>query len=233
MSEFSYASAELDSLAEARNYYGWIVDEFAPHLGRRIVEVGAGIGTFAEHMLERMPASDFLLVEPAQNNFPVLQERFRESPRVRVQPGYFGAEMPEASADSVVAVNVMEHIPDDDDFLRNAHRCLAPGGKLLLFVPALPQIFGTLDEEFEHFRRYRRPQLTAQLRAAGFDPLRVKYVNMPGVFAWWLSGKVLRRRTVTARDARIYDRWVIPWVRGLERHWSPPFGQSLLAVAVR
>ncbi|MDQ3605142.1 MAG: class I SAM-dependent methyltransferase [Gemmatimonadota bacterium] len=233
MARFAYASAELDSLAEAENYYRWILNNFAHCLNGRIVEVGAGIGTFAERMLSEAPESEFLLIEPADNNFPLLRHRFANSPRVRIVHGYLDEGIPDGSADTIVAVNVMEHIQDDEAFLRAAHRCLSPNGNLLLFVPALPQIFGTLDQAFEHFRRYTRPGVVSLLRGAGFRIARADYVNLPGALAWWLSGKVFRRRTVTRRDVRLYDRWVIPWVSAIERRWSPPFGQSLLVIATR
>jgi SAM-dependent methyltransferase len=228
---FTYSGEELDALAGAVNYYRWIVRRFAPFLGRRIVEVGAGIGTFAEHVLGAAPDAELTLVEPAANNFPHLRARFAGRPNVRALHGYLADAGDAGSADSVIAVNVMEHVRDDAAFLANAHRLLAPGGHALLFVPAVPAIFGTLDEAFEHFRRYTRRELDARLRAAGLSPVRVAYTNLPGVAAWWLSGRVLRRRTVSARDARLYDRWVIPWVSALERVWTPPVGQSLIAIA--
>lgn len=228
---FTYSGEELDALAGARNYYRWIVRRFSPYLGRRVVEVGAGIGTFAEHLLEAAPGTELTLVEPAANNYPHLQARFADHPHVRTQKGYLEDAGEAGSADSIVAVNVMEHVRDDDAFIRAAHRLLAPGGHLLLFVPAVPAIYGSLDKAFEHFRRYTKPVLAGRLRGAGLEPLRVQYTNLPGVAAWWLSGKVLRKQTVSARDARIYDRWVIPWVQALERVWTPPVGQSLIAIA--
>lgn len=228
---FTYSGEELDALAGAVNYYRWIVRRFAPFLGPRVVEVGAGIGTFAEHLLQAAPETSLTLVEPAENNYPHLRARFAGRARVRTVQGYLDDAGEPGSADAVVAVNVMEHVRDDAAFLAAAHRLLAPGGHALLFVPAVPAIFGTLDEAFEHFRRYTRAELDGRLRGAGFNPLRVQYTNLPGVAAWWLSGKVLRRRTVSARDARVYDRFVIPWVRALERVWTPPLGQSLIAIA--
>jgi SAM-dependent methyltransferase len=228
---FTYSGEELDALAGAVNYYRWIVRRFAPYLGRRIVEVGAGIGTFASHLRQAAPDAELTLVEPAANNYPHLRARFADDPRVRTVRGYLEDAGPAGSADAVVAVNVMEHVRDDAAFLRAVHGLLAPGGHALLFVPALPALYGSLDEAFEHFRRYTRAELDGRLRGAGLDPLRVAYTNLPGVAAWWLSGRVLRRRTVSARDARIYDRWVIPWVSALERVWTPPLGQSLIAVA--
>lgn len=228
---FTYSGQELDSLDGMRNYHAWIASRFAPYLGTRIIEAGAGIGTFAEHLLAAAPDARVTLVEPAANNYPHLHARFQGNPRVRTVQGFLEAGGEDGGADAVVAVNVMEHVRDDDAFLRTAHRLLAPGGHALIFVPALPALFGTLDEAFEHFRRYTRPVLLERLRGAGFNPLRVQYTNLPGVAAWWLSGRVLRRRTVTARDAHLYDRWVVPWIRALERVWAPPLGQSLIAIA--
>jgi SAM-dependent methyltransferase len=216
---FTYSGEELDAMAAAHNYYRWIAARFAPFLGRRVVEAGAGIGTFAEHLLRAAPGVELTLVEPAANNYPHLRARFADRPRVRTRQGYLDGAGEAGSADAVVAVNVLEHVHDDAAFLRVAQRLLAPA------------IYGTLDEAFEHVRRYTRPALTARLREAGLHPLRVRYTNLPGVAAWWLSGRVLRRRTVRARDAALYDRWVIPWVAALERVWTPPLGQSLIAVA--
>jgi SAM-dependent methyltransferase len=228
---FTYSGEELDALAGARNYYGWIADGFAPYLGARIVEVGAGIGTFTEYLLARRPDARVTAIEPAVNNFPHLAARFAADPRVVAVQGYLDAGLPAGEADAVVAVNVMEHVEDDAGFLAAAARALAPGGHVLLFVPALPALFGSLDRAFEHYRRYTRPVLRGRLAAAGLEPLTVRYVNLPGVAAWWLSGKVLRKTSVAARDARVYDRWVVPWVRAIETRVPPPFGQSLLAVA--
>jgi SAM-dependent methyltransferase len=228
---FSYSGEELDAMAAAVNYYRWIAQRFAPCLGDRVVEVGAGIGTFAGHLLEAAPDARLTLVEPAGNNYPHLRARFAADARVRTVQGYLHDLDEPGSATSLVAVNVMEHVRDDAAFLAAAHRLLVPGGHALLFVPALAALYGTLDEALEHFRRYTRPELEGRLRGAGLTPLRVAYTNLPGVAAWWLTGRVLRKRTVHAREVGIYDRWVIPWVRRLERVWTPPLGQSLIAIA--
>ena len=230
---FRYAGSELDAMAEAKNYYGWIADHFASHLGSHIVEVGAGIGTFSEHLLRVAPRARLDLVEPAANNVGVLRERMAGQARVSVRHGYLDACAPESSADSVVAVNVLEHVEDDDAFLRAAHGALVSSGRLLLFVPALLGLYGTMDAEFEHFRRYTRHALHCKVTEAGFSVDQLQYVNLPGVLAWWVSGVLLRRRTITARSARLYDRWAIPLIRAVESRWHPPLGQSLRLVATR
>jgi SAM-dependent methyltransferase len=229
--DFNYSGEELDALGEARNYYRWISSRFAPYLGARMVEVGAGIGTFLSYLLALRPDARVTAIEPADNNFPHLARRFADDARVTAVHGYLDGAVASGAADAVVAVNVMEHVEDDAGFLRAAARALVPGGHVCLFVPALPALYGSLDRIFEHHRRYTRRGLEARFTEAGLEPVRVRYMNFPGMLAWWLWAKVLRRRTITSRDARTYDRWVVPLVRAVEDRISPPVGSGLLAVA--
>lgn len=230
---FEYAGTELDALAGAVNYYSMLVSRFAPYVGERVVEVGAGVGTFAGHLLERTSPRELVLVEPADNNYPALRERFGGAPGVHTVHGYLEELDGATRADTVIAVNVMEHVEDDAAFLECAWRLLDPGGHLLLFVPAVPQIYGSLDAAFDHFRRYTRAGLGARLRGGGFEVRSLRYTNLPGVLGWALMGKVLRRRTLSPESVRTYDRWVLPLVSKVEKHWAPPIGQSLLAIARR
>jgi ubiquinone/menaquinone biosynthesis C-methylase UbiE len=228
---FTYVSTELQALAQAKNYYRWVNRQFAPFVGRRVIEVGAGIGTFAQSLLDHAVVSELILVEPSHNLLPLLQQRFAEDSRVKIVPGFFQPIAVPAPVDSVVLVNVLEHIAKDQAILDDAHAVLSPGGTLLLLVPALPQIYGSLDQAFGHYRRYTRTALANMLRVAGFAISRLAYVNLPGIAGWFLTGRVLRRMTLQARYVRWYDRWVIPWLSKLEGCWQPPCGQSLIAIA--
>jgi SAM-dependent methyltransferase len=221
----------LDAVAEAKNYYRWIIDEFSPALGERIVEAGAGIGTVAELVLRRASPKEMLLIEPAGNNIPELHRRFDDDPRIRIHHGYLEDIGTTVSADTVIAVNVMEHVEHDAGFLRAAHSTLAPGGALLLLVPAVPAIFGSLDKAFDHYRRYTRSGLRQSLLAAGFEIETLHYLNMIGVAAWFAAGRILRRTTLERPQVQFYDRLVIPWLRRVESLVHPPIGQSVLAIA--
>ncbi|HJR62724.1 MAG TPA: class I SAM-dependent methyltransferase [Gemmatimonadaceae bacterium] len=231
MTGFSYSGTELDALADARNYYEHIRRRFASHLGAKVVEVGAGIGTFSQYLLRSPGVQELIAIEPAVNNFPVLRDRFASDRRVTTRQGELRDFADKLVADSLVAVNVMEHIEDDVSFLRDARRVLGDSGTLLLFVPALQSIYGTLDEAFDHYRRYDRSLLHSRLSDAGFGMVRTRYVNMPGIAAWYLAGRVMRRRTLDPRSVRFYDRFVVPVVAAVEAVIEPPAGQSLLAIA--
>lgn len=243
---FTYASPELDAMAGAVNYHAAILERFLPFLPAargHVVEIGAGIGTVAAALLAATeaagrPLARLTLVEPAANNGPRLAARFAQDPRVDVRAGYFGAMLAGALAraggvDAVVLVNVLEHVAEDGRLLADIRHALKPGGRLCLFVPALPWLYGTLDTAFEHHRRYTVPGVRALLAGAGLTPLALHYMNAPGVVPWFVAGRVLRRRTLAPAAVRLYDRLVTPWVRRLEHHWTPPLGQSVLAVAER
>jgi SAM-dependent methyltransferase len=229
--DFDYAGTELDAMAFAPNYYRAIHDWFRPYLGPRVVEVGAGVGTFSALLCQNEGIRRLTLLEPAENIFPRLRERFAEDERVVPLHGFLEDAAETLRADALVLVNVLEHVDDDVAFLSAAHRVLSPGGHILIFHPAMPILYGAHDEAFDHFSPYTKPQLGARLKGAGFEIESLRYANLPGALSWFLVGRVLRRRTLSVRDVRFYDRWVVPTMLRVERLLPPPFGQSLLAIA--
>ncbi|MEO5588865.1 MAG: methyltransferase domain-containing protein [Gemmatimonadaceae bacterium] len=231
--QFTYSGTELDALAEARNYYAWVMRQFEPYLGTTVIEAGAGVGTFSEFILGLPAVKKLYAIEPATNTFPILHDRFNGDARFEPMSGYLSDYYCDLAADSVVAVNVLEHIFDDHTFLVEAREAVVPGGSILIFVPALPAIFGTLDVAFEHHRRYTKSTLTSVLKGAGWDPVRVSYMNMPGIAAWFVAGRILRKQAISSRDARTYDRFVVPFLSRLESLIGPPIGSNLVAIATR
>lgn len=231
--EFNYSGSELDALAQARNYYCWVLGKFEPSLGSTVIEVGAGIGTFSSFLLSLSQVRKLIAIEPAANTYPVLAERFGTNPRVETRYGYLKDHSKAIIGDSLVAVNVLEHIADDHEFLRDAFDCVSPGGSLLIFVPALPAIFGTLDEAFAHQRRYTKASLQRAIELSGWRVQRVSYMNFPGIAAWFLAGRILRKTSIAAADAKAYDRLVVPWLSRLESRFEPPIGANLVAIATK
>jgi SAM-dependent methyltransferase len=229
---FVYSGTELEAMADARNYCLWIMRYFSPYLGRRVVEIGAGTGTFSELLLKQKNTSELVLFEAANNLFPHLRRRFGDR-NVHVHCGPFDVSLLSGPTDSVVLVNVLEHILDDGTLLSQIYESLRPGGSLLLFVPALAWNYGSLDEAFGHYRRYSRQGLKKEIEKANFHVELIRYVNAMGVASWFLAGKVLRQTTLKPAQVRWYDRWIVPWSFKLERICQPPLGQSLLAVAVK
>lgn len=229
--EFLYSGSELGAMEEAKRYHAWILSYFRPYVGKRVLEVGAGTGTFAERLRQTVPEFELFLFEPAGNLYPSLEERFRNQATVHTVRASLDERAATLGVDTIVMVNVLEHIENDGACLKLAGQVLAPGGHLLLFVPAVQLIYGTLDRAMEHFRRYGKRELAQKLRTAGFRIRRLRYFNLPGVAAWGLYSRLLKRTTVEAGSVRFYDRWVVPAISRIEGWAEPPIGQSLLVVA--
>jgi len=232
-----YVGDELAAMAEAHNYYAWVLATCRSRIGRVVLEHGAGIGTFSELLMREAGLDRLLALEPATNLVPLLRERLSAwGARVEVVPSTLEQSAPrlrERGVDTVVSINVLEHITDDREALRTMAELLPAGGRVILFVPAVAWLYGSLDAAFEHCRRYGRRELIGKLEDAGFAIESARFMNLPGVLSWLVVGRLLRRRTLAPSAVRFYDRWVLPVVSRLERLHPPPIGQSLLVIARR
>jgi SAM-dependent methyltransferase len=201
----------------------------APHCGRSILEVGAGLGEFAEQFtdVERLVVSD---VDPAA--VAVMARRFAGRPEVQVTQLELGKPPDlEQPVESVVAINVLEHFEDDIGALRSLATAVEVGGSIVLWVPGYQRLYGEFDRRVGHFRRYTPRTLTEVVRRAGLEVELVKPVNLLGGVAWWFT---VRRGGATSPDPRmvaVFDRCVVPVTKALERVVRVPFGQSVLCVA--
>ncbi len=234
--EFSAADAELaetlDNLDGAGNYAGWIFELIEPHLGGEVLEIGAGHGTFTEMLARkatRVVASDI-----SQRCVSRLRERFRGEEQVEILLGSVDSAAAHGPFDTVVMINVLEHIEDDDGALAELRgRVLRPGGRVVLWVPAFSFLYSDFDRRIGHYRRYTRSGLRAQLSQAGYQVQDVRYVNAVGAVAWLVLARFLRRTPTHGTPVKVFDRYFVPALKRLEQRWQPPFGQSVLAVASR
>ena len=210
-------------------YRRYQYDLIAPHCGRTILEVGAGLGEFAEQFddVDRLVLTD---VDPGAVD--LMARRFAGRPEVQTRTLALGvAPELDEPVDSVVAINVLEHIEDDAGALRSLATAVKPGGSIVLWVPGYQQLYGEFDRKVGHVRRYTPSTLASAVRRAGLDVELVKPVNLLGGIAWWLT---VRRGGSTSPDSKlvaVFDRFVVPVTRALERVVRPPFGQSVLCVA--
>ncbi len=227
------AQAEiLRRMEGARNYNEWMLSRSEPFLGDRVLDAGAGSGTFAE--LIGSTGRAVVAAEPDPAFVDALRRRFATSEQVTVVVADATGLEPDdvgGAVDSIVCFNVLEHIAAERRALVGFYRLLAPGGFLLLLVPAHPFLYGSIDRVVEHERRYRKSDLAASLRDTGFRVESLRLVNPVGAIGWLASSKVLRRASLPARALRVYDR-LVPVLRALDRV-ELPFGLSVWAVARR
>jgi SAM-dependent methyltransferase len=220
----------LDNLAGAGNYAAWIFEQVEPHLGDEVLEVGAGHGTFTELLSGR--STQVVATEVSQRCADILRVRFADHPRVTVLQGSAAEAAKFSPYDSVVLINVLEHIEDDDGALRELSATLKPGGRLILWVPAFALLYSDFDRKIGHYRRYRMTGLKAKLSSAGYDVAHIRYVNSAGALAWLVVTRLLRQAPTGGLSVKIYDSYFVPVLKRAERRWGTPFGQSVFAVAV-
>lgn len=210
-------------------YRRYQFDLISPHCGRTILEVGAGLGEFAEQFRD---VDRLILTDVDPEAVAVMGRRFAGRPEVQTRTLALGvAPELDRPVESVVAINVLEHIDDDAGALRSLATAVEPGGSIVLWVPGYQQLYGEFDRKVGHVRRYTPRTLASAVQRAGLDVELVKPVNLLGGIAWWLT---VRRGGSTSPDSKlvsIFDRFVVPVTRALERVVRPPFGQSVLCVA--
>lgn len=224
----------LRRMAGLEAYNRWLHDRFDAYLGRRILEIGSGIGNQTRYFADRdrVIASD---IDPYYVD--ILQSKFGRQANVRMASFRFPLteenreDLRQERIDTIVCLNVLEHIEDHLGTLRDCAAVLPPGGRLVLLVPSLPALYGTLDVHLQHFRRYEKEPLRSLLKQAGFETDDLRFVNRLAVFGWWLSSRVLKRK-VLPKDQLAVFKIMMPLLK-LEEKRPPSFGLSLLALARR
>jgi SAM-dependent methyltransferase len=218
----------LEGLAMAVNHRRWFADLAVPYLGDHPMEIGSGLGDYADEWLRHAPR--MTLAEAELDRLFALRERFRDNPNVDVRQVLLPCdETGEHSA--VVAYNVLEHIEDDVSALATMARLTRPGGAVVIVVPAFPFAMSPVDLATGHVRRYTRRSLGDAMTAAGLRVERIGYANALGLIGYYTATSLLRLTPGPGPMVAWYDRYVVPVTRWFEGRVPTPFGQSVVAVA--
>jgi len=245
----------LERMSEAPAYNKWTYHRIAPWIGPRVLEVGAGIGNLSQFFIDR---ERVVLTDTESEYREALWRRFgeqrkgerRRSNRDVGKDRRSGTDrralnvqvmelslptVPDALVgeqfSTIVCLNVLEHVEDDMASLRTMFQLLEPNGRLVLLVPALPALFGTMDTELGHVRRYTPKVLESAFAETGLLMRHMEYFNLVGTIGWWWSGRVRRRKMIPKGPLKIFDL-LVPIFR-LERLIPWRVGLSLIAIGER
>jgi glycosyltransferase involved in cell wall biosynthesis len=214
----------LDAFSDAPKFNRWMVDTIQPYMGKHVLEIGSGIGNLARVLISRRRR--YVATDLDREHLERLSVRLSGRPNLEmaVLDGSRAEDFRtfRNQMDTVVCLNVLEHIEDDLGALRNIHSTLVEGGHAVILVPEGQSIFSSLDSELGHWRRYSEDQLRQRMTEAGFAVdamLRFNRISRPG---WWFNGKILKRRTISRFQLKNFDRLV--WLfRRIDAYlpWSP------------
>jgi glycosyltransferase involved in cell wall biosynthesis len=221
----------LEAFSSAQRFNRWMADTIRPYLGESVLEIGSGIGNLSRQLVARRKR--YIATDIDQEHLARLRSRMAHRPNVEVRKADLAnpedfAEL-RSSVDTVVCLNVLEHVKDDRQGLKNLYDTLIPGGRAIVLVPQGQWAYGRIDEMLGHWRRYSEPLLRERVLEAGFqieDMLHFNRISLPG---WYLNGKLLRRPTISAWQLRMFDRFVWLW-RVVDRFLPWP-STSLIVVA--
>ena len=221
------AHETLRALALCHNYNQWIYRIIEPYVGKKILEVGCGVGNMTTYLKK---SGEVIGIDCTEKYIEYMKIDF---PDIKIHNFNIMdenvLELKEHDFDTVVCINVLEHVKDDLKALVNMYKLLKSDGRLVLIVPAHKLLYGSLDVKVDHWRRYSRKELSDKLVEAGFEIQRLDYFNRIGVFGWFFNSRVLKREQISILQMMLYNRF-IPFISKIDSIFNLPFGQSMFVV---
>ena len=215
-------------MAKETKKHEWLYLKMKRYLGNRILEIGSGIGGLAKFFIDR---DKIICTDINQKALVYLKERFRKWSNVVIKeynlesdPNHFLNEQ----IDTIICTNVLEHISDDVKALSNLYKILIRHGKLILLVPAMSKIYGSLDKNLGHYRRYDKKEIIKKMEKVGFEIVHSEHINALAAIGWYLNSRILRRRTVSSSNAVAFNLSIA--LLKIERYLKLSWGISLLVI---
>lgn len=223
----------LNVIRGSSRYNDWLYSTIKPHLSGTVMDIGSGLGDIAKRFdgpsVQEIIFTDYdpLMIKALSERSLTLKKH--SVLQLDITNPQVLADHPGDLADTITCINVLEHIENDLAALKHMKHLLKKGGKVVIFVPALQGIYGTLDKLVDHHRRYTKKTLSKVFEKAGFVVKDANYMNIFGILTWFLAGRVLKQKEFHKEACHMLDK-IVPALRAMESLGSPPLGQSLVMV---
>lgn len=228
----------LDAIADAGNFNRWMYDTIKPYCRGKILEIGSGVGNISHFFIES--GAQICLSDIRDNYCDILRTNYGSKANV------LGVENIDLVApdfdtryakllgtfDSLFALNVIEHIEDDKQAIANCRKLLAPGGSMVILVPAYQGLYNRFDKELFHFRRYLKKNMAALFTQNGIDVRRSFYFNALGIAGWFISGKLQKNRIIPRSQLQFYNS-IIPFAKFVDAVLFRSIGLSAIVTGTR
>lgn len=226
----------LEMFSATGSFNRWMFDAIEPYCKGSILEIGSGIGNLSALLLET--CGEVSLSDQKESYCNTLDRKFKTLPslkgvyRLDLADKNLAMNHPELSGkfDTIIALNVVEHIDDEQRVLENIKELLKNNGRIVMLVPAFNFLYNGLDKELGHYRRYTRKHIGTLFQQPQWKIDTIRFFNSPGIFGWWLYGNVWKKRLITQRSLFVYNK-LVPLFRLSDGLFRNVFGLSLIAVA--
>lgn len=228
INDFGFNELEIGDV-----YSKWIYSIIKPYIQNRILEIGSGIGT----MIKNYDDNKFLIASDVNDNYlKIIREKYINKKKLKII--YLDItkidkstlkNLKKMNIDTVICINVLEHIRKDQLAIGNIYSVLPNAGRIIIFIPSCPKIYGSLDIAFGHFRRYSKNNITDKLLQSKFKIEYIRYFNFLGIIWWFIAGKILKIRNLP-KNTGLLLKIVVSIMQKIESMINPPLGQSLIIV---
>ncbi len=227
---YIYKGNELSLFQNACNWKKYLFLQLKPYIKGSVVEAGAGLGANVKWFISNA-ISEITLLEPDETMSKALKEKLANNNQVRKYTIVNGQinDLSGRLFDTILYVDVLEHIQDDREELKKAASLLKPGGHLLVLSPAFQSLYSSFDKTIGHFRRYSKKQLR-KITPSQLIPVKLYYLDTCGFFASWTNRMLLKQSYPTAKQVYLWDKWMIPVSRITDKLFFHSFGKSIVAV---
>ena len=229
-SDYVYSGQELELFAKAAQWKSYFATKLGPHLQGRVVESGAGLGANTSPLLASSSAASWLCLEPDSRNFEGLSSALARlgDPRVSARKATV-VDLQERSADTILYIDVLEHIENDADELRAAASALDVGGRIAVLAPAHPSLYSEFDKAIGHYRRYTRDSLS-KLAPADCRLVESYYLDSVGLLASTANRFLLKQGTPNEKQIRFWDKCLVTASKVIDPIVMHRLGKSVVAV---
>ncbi len=217
----------LESMSLATSYNRWTLSLFNEYLKGEILEVGCGIGNFTKYLSSYGKVTAIDVEEEYINSLAKENIKDVDCKTADISSKKFSIGK---KFDVIICINVLEHIKDHKAALKNMFKVLKEGGCLILLVPAHQFLYGEIDRNIQHYRRYEKKQLETLLQDAQFSINSIRKLNMLGAMGWFIAGKILKEKDINEDKVKIFN-FIAPPFLLIEKIMEPVIGTSLLTIA--
>lgn len=214
------STINLHTSKSAQNFNNWMYSEIKPHLNGNILEVGSGLGTFTEKIVNDFPDSQIVISDINLEYLKNLETRFSNRDQIHFiefdLSNSSHANNIKTKINASLALNVLEHIEDDVQAIKNVYDILEPGGKFVILVPCHKFLFNTLDKTAMHCRRYTKKELSDKIKKTGFKIKSCFYFNFFSIFGWYINGNLFKKNLLNKSSVSLFDR-LVPIFISIER----------------
>jgi 2-polyprenyl-3-methyl-5-hydroxy-6-metoxy-1,4-benzoquinol methylase len=220
----------LTSISHAKKFNEFMGESILPYLKGDVLEIGSGTGNMSEFFLSKNISLSLSDIE--DKYCQILEKRFRKKAiRLDISSEALFDDFPslENNFDSVFALNVIEHIENNNITIKNCNQLLRKNGTLVILVPAFNFLYSKTDIELGHFRRYSK-KLLQETISPHFSIEKIFYFNSFGTLGWFVNGKIFNRSKISVNQMILYDK-LTPFIKYFDIVFSSFFGLSIVCIA--